>query len=745
MWNHLPTVLNHRFLLSGACILLSMLLQPIAFSQESQKDATNEILVFLSPRASLRHFTRTYNIQLSHILRSKQNAFVFAARSAAVADMTYRQMLRDKRVEAAYLNRRALRIRHNFTPNDPYFFPGNPSDSPGQWYLVNSFNTGLDINVQSAWVRDLTGQGVVIGIVDDGIETTHPDLAPNFSAANSFDFARHQANPDPFYVDDNHGTAVAGLAAARGGNGIGITGVAPFASLAGLRCDFLSGTIAQFVDATLYRSPQIAVKNHSYGFSQPYVDDTAESDAVAISTEQGTIHVYSAGNDRGTNMEDGNKQDTQNSPDVITVAALGSTGRFANYSEFGANITVTAPSETRNGLSILVTDRQNGAGYNPLLDTFPDLNYFSRFGGTSASAPLVVGALALAKQVQPNLTTRLAKHLLVRTSTHIDPDDATETSDGGWRTNAAGIAFNQNYGFGLINTDRLTQAATEYSGVTPLVVETTSRIHVNTTIPDGTTLARTFTIQRNIPMEEILLTIKITHSRRGDIEIYLTSPSGTRRRLLRRSSLDTGENINNAADTGWTFSSHAFWGENPQGTWTVEVQDVHVDIQGTWDFFSASVRMGTPLPADIRAVSGQILALGNLTQAQNWDFTFRDISGSPLFTRNVTTDTQGRFMLTDIPAGNYLLSVKGRRWLRRTIPLDLRIRYGTGLRITMQPGDIVDNNQVDVADFSALRAAFGSRPGDASWNDRADLNGDDTINAPDLALLRIYYGQWGDP
>ena len=61
--------------------------------------------------------------------------------------------------------------------------------------------------------------------------------------------------------------------------------------------------------------------------------------------------------------------------------------------------------------------------------------------------------MALGKQANPNMDVRLAKHILARTSTIVNASDSSQTSDGGWRTNAAGIHFNQNYGFGLINAD----------------------------------------------------------------------------------------------------------------------------------------------------------------------------------------------------------------------------------------------------------------------------------------------------
>jgi subtilisin family serine protease len=138
-----------------------------------------------------------------------------------------------------------------FTPNDPYFSPGTASGTAegyyGQWHLVNRMppsevNAGLDVNVEGAWARGLTGNGVVISIVDDGVQGDHPDLAAGFLNQYSWDYsmtvAENEADPLrplPVKVDDNHGTSVAGVAAARGGNGIGVTGAAPLAQIAAQR------------------------------------------------------------------------------------------------------------------------------------------------------------------------------------------------------------------------------------------------------------------------------------------------------------------------------------------------------------------------------------------------------------------------------------------------------------------------------------------------------------------------------
>jgi subtilisin family serine protease len=541
-------------------------------------------------------------------------------------------------------------ILYAYTPNDPYFATGSPVGFPGQWHLDKQTSVAVvDTQVQGAWGRNLTGQGVVIGIVDDSLQINHPDLSPNYLAADSRDFGQNDGDPSPVHPNiggspgDNHGTSVAGVAAARGGNGIGGTGAAPMANLAGLRIDFPNQTQQMFIDATLYHSSgantTIKIKNHSYGTSIPYSDRTAQANATITSHNAGTIHVFAAGNERSAHGGildvngngffdpdidfaidgDANKKHLQRLQETIDVAALASTGAFSTYSNWGANMWVTAPSNSfRTGeLGITTTDRTGGAagtgGYNFGAggadgDGFPDLDYNSTFGGTSSAAPLVSGILALAKEAQPALNTRFAKHLLARTSDVVDPLDASP--QGGWVTNAAGYEFNENYGFGVINADKLTSEAVKFSAVTPLVTESVPTTVVNATIPDAnlTGITRTFNLSTAGALEEVEVRLNVNHSWRGDVEAFLTSPLGTVSRLMYRNAGDSFNNIN------WTFLTNAFWGENPVGTWSLMLRDVFAQDTGVWSSFSVLAKTGTlvpvPEPSTIALMLGVFGLLG---------------------------------------------------------------------------------------------------------------------------------------
>jgi subtilisin-like proprotein convertase family protein len=426
---------------------------------------------------------------------------------------------------------------------------------------------------------------------------------------------------------------VAGVAAARGGNALGVTGAAPLANLVGVRTEYNNVALANALGHANGTGPgQIRIKNHSYGYVAPFINDPSLP-ALTATAGSGVIHVFAAGNNRGGTAADSGKLMTRNSPLVINVAALGANGQFASYSNFGANVLVTAPTNSfTTGVfaGVQTVDRSGGNGYNTTggnnSNGQPNFtatagggtgtDYTNDFGGTSSAAPLVAGVLALAAQANPALNTRMAKHLLVRTSTIVHAADASPTSDGGWRANAAGRSFNQNYGFGMVNADALTALAVNTAGVTPLTTFGVATTVVNVALQDGGNTAgtlpgafvsRTFNVAvpaaDRQPLEEVLVTLGITHPYRGDLEAFLQSPGGYRSRLFFRAG-DAGDNIN------WTFATNAFWGEQPDGTWQLDVRDVFSGDLGTWNSYAVEFRMGDLVP--VPEPAGLLLAAGGL-------------------------------------------------------------------------------------------------------------------------------------
>jgi hypothetical protein len=110
-----------------------------------------------------------------------------------------------------------------------------------------------------------------------------------------------------------------------------------------------------------------------------------------------------------------------------------------------------------------------------------------------------------------------------------------------------------------------------------------------------------------------------------------------------------------------------------------------------------------------------------------------------------TLDATGAFSVGTTRTGTYDVAIKASHWLRKAVR---NVVFGangaSGVNATLTNGDVNGDNAVSLGDFTALRAAYGSGPGDPNWNPRADLNGDLTVSLGDFTILRANYGIQGD-
>ncbi len=479
--------------------------------------------------------------------------------------------------------------RKRLVPNDPLF--------ASQWHLNASRAAGTHVNVQSVW-DTWRGAGVRIGIVDDGLQVTHEDLAANVDLVNDHDW--NDATPDdpsPDVSIDFHGTSCAGVAAARGNNAKGVSGAAPEATLVGLRL------ISDFVDdadeaaALAWRSDIIAVKSNSWGPDDAgnIIEGPGPLTAAALKTAaetgrggRGTIFTWAAGNGgNGASAADNSNNDGYaNSIYTIAVGAVTSSGARASYSEPGANVVVCAPSD--GALGITTVDLTGAAGYNDgATGGEPaDAGYTSSFGGTSSACPLAAGCVALLLQARPELGWRDVQEILMRTATKVAPTNAD------WITNGGGLHFNHNFGAGVIDVQAAVNAAATWTPLGPQQSQTAALTGLPASIPDNSAagLVRTFTLDaaNALRVEHVTLTVTLNHTNRGQLAVSLTSPQGTVSRLAEKHS-DSGDNY-----TQWTFSSVRHWAENSAGTWTLTVADLTSGTTGTLG--AATLRVyGTPL------------------------------------------------------------------------------------------------------------------------------------------------------
>ncbi|XP_074240974.1 proprotein convertase subtilisin/kexin type 4 isoform X3 [Saimiri boliviensis] len=412
------------------------------------------------------------------------------------------------------------RVRRSVVvPTDPWFSK--------QWYMNSEAQP--DLNVLQAWGQGLSGRGVVVSVLDDGIEKDHPDLWANYDPLASYDFNNYDPDPQPRYSpsDENrHGTRCAGEVAAMANNGFCGVGVAFNARIGGVR--MLDGPVTDAIEAqSLSLRPQYI---HIYSASWGPEDDGRTVDGPGFLTREafrqgvtkgrgglGTLFIWASGNG-GLHYDNCNCDGYTNSIYTLSVGSATRHGRVPWYSEACA--------------STLTTTYSSGVASDPQIVT-TDLHHqcTDKHTGTSASAPLAAGMIALALEANPFLTWRDLQHLVVRASkpAHLQAED--------WRTNGVGRQVSHHYGYGLLDAGLLVDTARTWLA-TPPQMKCTVRVQ-NSPIP----ILPVVYIRKNTSacagrhnairsLEHVQVQLTLSYSRRGDLEIWLTSPMGTRSTLV---------------------------------------------------------------------------------------------------------------------------------------------------------------------------------------------------------------------
>ena len=354
-------------------------------------------------------------------------------------------------------------------PNDPYF--------PRQWHLENRDSQGhplgIDIDVRAAWPWT-RGENVLVAVVDDGAEMTHPDLQDRFAGNPHFNFGDQTTNAGPSLNTAWHSTAVSGLIAASADNHRGVSGVAPKAGLASwviFHGSALAPDTVGMKQMFEYRSNVVQVQNHSWGaggtslYPLPPMEEIGISNAVTAGRGGlGVVLVQAASNGRGS-LGDVNADGYASNPRVIAVAAARSDGRVTRYSNPGACVLVGAPSsETVQGgvdpdpsyPTLVTTDITGIGGRNSVVTVTDSADYrfdLAGFTGTSGATPLVSGIVALMLSANPALGYRDVQQALLLSSRHLDLADPTI------QTNGAGLRVSHNLGFGIPDAGLAVQRA----------------------------------------------------------------------------------------------------------------------------------------------------------------------------------------------------------------------------------------------------------------------------------------------
>lgn len=578
----------------------------------------------------------------------------------------------------AYIERN-YKVSVAVTPNDPSF--------PQLWGLNNTGQTGgtpdADIDAPEAW-NIQKGNNVLIGVIDTGVDYTHPDLAANIwtnsgevagdgldNDANGFiddvhgyDFINGDGDP----MDDRyHGTHVAGTIAGRGNNGVGVTGVSWSAKIMALK--FLgadgSGFISDAISALNYATQMGAkLTNNSWGgggFSQGMLD------AITAAKNAGSLFVAAAGNDASDNDVSPHYPSNYNVDNVISVAATDHNDNLASFSNFG-----------RNSVDL-------GAPGDNIFSTAPG-NTYQTLSGTSMATPHVAGSASLVWAANPAMTYAQVKSRLLSTGDSITALQGKTVT--GRRLNAFnaltntlpstpgiyGNVWNDANGNGVRNPGEAglgnwtvyvdSNANGKLDAAQPGTVVNSA--NVPKSIVDLSTINSNLTVNGfKGTIKDLNVKLNISHAWDADLDVFLISPLGTRIQLFTdvgigganftNTILDDEANTSIASGTAPftnSFKSEGLLsgvdGQNPNGTWRLEITD------------------------DSAGDSGKL---------NSWSLTF---NSTPKELSKVT-NASGAYAFTNLTPGNYIIREVLKSGWNRTIP-------STGIyNVAYKSGAVVNN------------------------------------------------------
>lgn len=320
------------------------------------------------------------------------------------------------------------------------------------------------IRVQSAWDVGLTGAGVTVAVIDSGLNLDHLD-APAKVTAGRYYFYREEPNgrykftvkgvtryynfysSDWVYDDVGHGTMVGGIIAAKTNNATkdyagGIAGIAPDVTFMPIKCfttenhqvvndqgqvvteKHLGGYISNMIGGINYAAENGAdIINMSWGVS---TESNSLKRAIDNAYSSGCILVAAVGNEGPKTV----LQYPAAFDNVIGVGSTNKNGALSDFSQRNASVDLCAPGGTRGGNQIYSLSHSSSTG-------------IARGDGTSFSTPAVVGAIALLKEADPDMTQADFLNLLPATC---DPVQTSTADDA------------QCTGYGLLNLKKLLDA-----------------------------------------------------------------------------------------------------------------------------------------------------------------------------------------------------------------------------------------------------------------------------------------------
>jgi len=479
---------------------------------------------------------------------------------------------------------------------------------PQQWHLQSTTVNGVGVNASAnvAAAHAVTeGDGVTIAVIDDGFDLEHIEFQGAGKVVSPRETAFRLQLPDgrmeprgldprPKSGGDNHGTACAGVACARGF--AGASGVAPAARLIPIRSVQGLGSVAE-AEAFQWAADQGAdVISCSWGpadgnWSNP--NDPLHSQKVQLpastrmaidyATSQGRggkgcVVLFAAGNGNESVDNDG----YASYAGVIAVAACNDRSVRSVYSDFGDAVFCAFPSSdfqfpaenrprplTRG---IWTVDRSGNVGYNRGGNSSAgdaEGDYTDSFGGTSSSCPGAAGVAALVIARNPSLTGLEVRDILRRCCDRIDPQGGAYNAEGRSKL----------YGYGRLNAATAVELAAPKATTSQMMVGRT----FNTPLPDVQTVEVSLAVGESAPVAGIEVEVELLHTYVGDLVLTLVAPArlGVPEIVLQSRQGGATRNLKKIFRGDEVPALEELRGKDVSGNWTLRIEDQAAQDEGT--------------------------------------------------------------------------------------------------------------------------------------------------------------------
>ncbi|XP_052259766.1 furin-like protease kpc-1 isoform X1 [Dreissena polymorpha] len=437
----------------------------------------------------------------------------------------------------------------------------------GQNLGVHDSRYGMGIG--NAWNFSMTGENVTLGVLDVGVDITHPYLLDNIAQQLSWNYDSNTSDVSPGYQRSygeflqlqDHGTNVCGLLSANSNESAPCAkGVAFKAKLAIIKVAHLDVKVGILADddniagGLVHRTDTISVYVNAFTYSNTFRNLNFATEAVLKQGARigrqgkGSMFVFPSAK-IGVGLE--------NNIHTIVVSGVNPNGSVPASVASNAAVLTSALAYSFSLMS---------AGMTTTAGIYPDRKCTDKFGGTSASTAFLSGILALVLQANPGLSWRDVMHIIVQSSEH----ESLKSESSNFTPNAAGKYFHTMFGFGLINAGKAVSLARTWTPVGNMFAITGTHLFQRScndmSCSFGFEIKCAHYCSCVSTVEQVQVSITCHTSNPKTTSVYITSPSGTKSILVQEGQISTKDIV-----TDVLMRSVNFWGENATGLWIINI------------------------------------------------------------------------------------------------------------------------------------------------------------------------------